>query len=141
MRSSARARPAAGTFEYSMWLYTRLSGLAMILFAAISMGTSFALGGRTLLDLPTIFRWTFFPNPNHVVNSDIADVSIGWSNAFWQIYSTVFIFLAASHGINGLRMVIEDYVKRPLLVYTLRGLMFLILGGGLLVAVYVILAS
>jgi succinate dehydrogenase hydrophobic anchor subunit len=88
-----------------------------------------------------MFRWMFFPNPNHVVNSRIPDVTLGWSNAFWQIVSTIFIFLAAGHGFNGLRMVVEDYVESPLLIYTLRALMFLTWVGGLVFAVYVILAS
>jgi succinate dehydrogenase / fumarate reductase membrane anchor subunit len=141
MQSTRRVRPAQGTFEYGMWLFTRLSGLAMILFAAINMALAFIMGGRTLLDMPAMFRWMFFPNPNHVVNSDIPDVALGWSNAFWQIFGTVIIFMAAAHGLNGLRMVIEDFVERPLIVYTLRGLLFLAWIGGLIVAIYVILAS
>lgn len=132
---------SSGTFEYGMWIFTRVSGLLLLLFAAVSMGIGFALGGRTLLDMPAFFRWTFFPNPNHVINSDIPDVSVGWSNAFWQIYSMLMIFLAAVHGVNGLRMVIEDYIDQPLLIAVLRILMFALLAGGLIVAVYVILAS
>jgi succinate dehydrogenase / fumarate reductase membrane anchor subunit len=141
MQSSRRVRPPQGTFEYGMWLFTRLSGLGMILFAAINMALAFIMGGRTLLDLPTMFRWMFFPNPNHVVNSDIPDVTLGWSNAFWQIFGTVIIFVAAAHGLNGLRMVIEDFVERPLIVYALRSLLSLAWVGGLIVAIYVILAS
>ncbi|NIM93015.1 MAG: hypothetical protein GTO18_04800 [Anaerolineales bacterium] len=139
--TSRRVRPASGTFEYAMWLFTRLSGLIMIIMAAASMGIAFALGARTLLDVPSLFRWVFFPNPNHVVNSDIPDVTIGWSNAFWQVFSTVFIFLAAGHGLNGIRMVVEDYLKNPIWVYVLRTLLFLLWIGGMIVAIYVILAS
>jgi succinate dehydrogenase hydrophobic anchor subunit len=137
------ARPirSAGPFEYGLWLFTRFSGLALILFGAISMGIAFVLGGRTQLDMPAMFRWIFFPNPNHVVNTDIPDVSLGWSNAFWQIYSTVMIFLAAGHAFNGLRMVLEDYLKRPLLVATLRVTVITLWLGSLMVAIYVILAS
>jgi succinate dehydrogenase hydrophobic anchor subunit len=124
-----------------MWLFTRFSGLAMLVFGAISMGAAFVLGGRTQIDMPTMFRWVFFPNPNHVVNSNIPDVSQGWSNAFWQVYSTVMIFLAAGHGFNGLRMVLEDYLDRPLLIAVVRALILMLWLGGMIVAVYVILAS
>lgn len=141
MQRMRRVRPAMGTFEYGMWLFTRLSGLAIILFSAINIAMAFLMGGRTLLDLPTMFRWMFFPNPNHVVNSDIPDVAAGWSNAFWQIFSTVIIFMAAAHGMNGLRMVIEDYVERVSLVYALRLTLFVLWMGGIIVAIYVILAS
>jgi succinate dehydrogenase / fumarate reductase membrane anchor subunit len=125
MRTSRPIR-SAGFIEFVLWLFTRFSGLLLLLFAAISMGVAFSLGGRTLLDLPTMTRWVFFPNPNHVVNSDIPDVSVGWSNAFWQIFSVLMIFLAAGHGINGVRMVLEDYIKRPLLVALLRILLFML---------------
>jgi succinate dehydrogenase hydrophobic anchor subunit len=141
MQRTRRVRPAVGTFEYGMWLFTRLSGLAILLFSAISIAMAFLMGGRTLLDLPTMFRWMFFPNPNHVVNSDIPDVAAGWSNAFWQIFSTVIIFMAAAHGMNGLRMVIEDYVDRIPLVYAMRLFFFVLWMGGMIVAIYVILAS
>ena len=140
MRSSHPIR-SAGSFEYVMWLFTRLSGLALLLFGAISMGAAFLLGGRTQIDLPTMVRWIFFPNPNHVVNSDIPDVSLGWSNAFWQIFSVLMIFVAAGHGYNGLRMVLEDYIGRPLLVTLLRGSIFMLWLGSMVVAIYVILAS
>lgn len=140
MRSSRPIR-SAGAFEYGMWLFTRFSGLALMLMGAISMGIAFALGGRTQIDMPAMFRWIFFPNPNHVVNTNIPDVSVGWSNAFWQVYSTVMIFLAAGHAFNGVRMVIEDYLNRPLLIAFLRVLLVTLWLGCMIVAVYVILAS
>ena len=141
MQSSRRVRPALGTFEYGMWLFTRLSGLGMILLAAVTLAMAFIMDGRTLLDLPATVRWMFFPNPNHVVNSNIPDVTVGWSNAFWQVFSTIIIFLAAAHGLNGVRMVIEDFVERQQIVYALRGLLFVLWIGGMIVAIYVILAS
>jgi succinate dehydrogenase hydrophobic anchor subunit len=140
MRTSRPIR-SAGPFEYGMWLFTRFSGLALLVFGAVSMGIAFALGGRTQLDMSGMFRWIFFPNPNHVVNSDIPDLSLGWSNAFWQVFSTVMIFLAAGHAFNGLRMVLEDYIKRPFIIVLFRALLFLLWLGSMIVAVYVILAS
>jgi succinate dehydrogenase / fumarate reductase membrane anchor subunit len=74
-------------------------------------------------------------------NSNIPDVTAGWSNAFWQIFSTIIIFLAAAHGLNGLRMVIEDYIDRITFVYALRLFLFMLWVGGMIVAIYVILAS
>jgi succinate dehydrogenase / fumarate reductase membrane anchor subunit len=138
-----RSRPirSAGAFEYGMWLITRISGLALILFAAISMGIAFTLGGRVQLNMTSMFRWMFFPNPNHVINSNIPDVTAGWSNAFWQIYSMLMILLASIHGFNGVRMILEDYIEKPLIITILRGLTVLLLAGALIVAVYVILAS
>jgi succinate dehydrogenase hydrophobic anchor subunit len=140
MQTSRNLR-SSGPLEYSLWLFTRLSGLALIIFAAISMAAAFLLGGRSLLDLPAMVRWMFFPNPNHVVNSNIPDVTLGWSNAFWQVFSIIMILLAGAHGVNGVRMVIEDYLTSPLAVAIVRASLFLTWLGCLIVAVYVILAS
>jgi len=138
---TTRLTRTAGSLEYSLWLFTRLSGLGLMLFAALSMAAAFMLGGRTLLDLPTMLRWMFFPNPNHVVNSNIPDITVGWSNAIWQIYAFLMILLASAHGFNGVRMVIEDYLRSPLAVLILRWSLLVIWVGCLGVAVYVILAS
>jgi succinate dehydrogenase / fumarate reductase membrane anchor subunit len=140
MRTSQNIR-SAGAFEYGMWLFTRISGLGLMVFGAVSMGVAFALGGRLYLDMPATFRWMFFTNPNHVINSNIPSVTPGWSNAFWQIYSMLMIFMAAVHGFNGLRMVLEDYIESPLLIAFLRGLTLLMLIGAIIVAIYVVLAS
>jgi succinate dehydrogenase hydrophobic anchor subunit len=53
----------------------------------------------------------------------------------------LMIFLATVHGFNGLRMILEDYTERPLVIAFLRGLTVLILLAGIIVAIYVILAS
>ena len=140
MSISSRARPT-GSWEHLLWTFTRLSGLALLLFGAFSLAMGFIFGGRTQLDLPGFMRWMFFPNPNHVVNSDIPDVTAGWSNAFWQIYSMLMVAMASAHGLNGVRMVLEDYLKRPLVVAVLRMLIVGLWIAGLIVAVYVILAS
>ncbi len=136
-----RLTRSSGSLDYSLWLFTRLSGLGLMLFAAVSMALAFVLGGRTLLDLPTMLRWMFFPNPNHVVNSNIPDISLGWSNAFWQIFGFLIVLLASAHGFNGVRMVLEDYLRSPLAVLIVRWSLLVIWLGCLIVAVYVILAS
>jgi len=134
------ARPS-GSWEHMLWTFTRLSGLALLLFGAFSLAMGFVFGGRTQLDLPGFMRWMFFPNPNHVVNSDIPDVTAGWSNAFWQIYSLLMVAMASAHGLNGVRMILEDYLRRPLAVVVLRMLIFGSWIAALIVAVYVVLAS
>ena len=138
---SSRSIRSAGPFEYGMWLFTRISGLFLMIMGAISLGAAFLLGGRTQMDMPAMFRWMFFPNPNHVVNTDIPDVSLGWSNAFWQVYSMLVIFFAAVHGFNGLRMVLEDYINNAFVIAVLRILVLALLIGGAIVAIYVILSS
>ena len=96
--------------DYIMWLFTRISGLGIILLALISLGSAMYMGARLQMDLPTVLRWTFFPIPNHVVNSNIPDVSMGWASTFWEVMQFLIIIFAFTHAANGLRMIIEDYL-------------------------------
>ena len=105
------------------------------------MVSAFALGARTQIDLPTLMRWTFFPNPNHVVNSNIPDVTLGWANAFWQIMQMLIVAFGATHGFNGLRVVVEDFIGNSAYRPLVRGIIFLLWLFVLIAAMYVILAS
>lgn len=129
------------SLEYSMWIFTRLSGLGMILLGLIGTAGAFIMGARTQMDLATLMRWTFFPNPNHVINSDIPDVALGWATAFWQVMQMLIVILGVTHGFNGLRVVIEDYAGQSMWRPFIRGLIFLLWLFMLIIAVYVILAS
>jgi succinate dehydrogenase hydrophobic anchor subunit len=127
--------------DYLMWLFTRISGLAIILLAMIGLSMGLYMGARLQMDVATLFRWTFFPNPNHVVNSNIPDVTLGWANAYWQIMQMLVIFFASTHAANGLRMIAEDYLGHSIGRPILRGFFFLLWMGFLILAIYVIIAS
>jgi succinate dehydrogenase / fumarate reductase membrane anchor subunit len=102
--------------EYFLWLFTRLSGVLMLFLGAFGIVYANLAGGRLLMDMPTQFRWAFFPIYWHVQNSDIPDVFPNWSNSFWQVYGALLVFVAAVHGFNGLRVVVEDYIHHPILL-------------------------
>jgi succinate dehydrogenase hydrophobic anchor subunit len=122
-----------------MWMFTRLSGVALVALAMIGLLGALILGARSQLDLPTLMRWTFFPNPNHV-ESSISDVAVGWANGFWQIMQILIVFLGATHGFNGLRAIIEDFEGKTEWKPLLRGLVFLLWIFVLMMALYIILA-
>jgi len=88
----ARTVQPAASFEYFMWIFTRVSGIALVLLAILGLCGALLMGARLQMDLATLMRWTFFPNPNHVVNSNIPDVAIGWATAFWQIMQMLIMF-------------------------------------------------
>jgi succinate dehydrogenase hydrophobic anchor subunit len=139
---SMRAVPQRGiNLDYLMWVFTRISGLALILLALIGVVGAFFMGARLQMDMSTLMRWTFFPNPNHVVDSEIPDITLGWANAYWQIMQMLIVFFGVSHGFNGLRTVIEDYIGRSFWRILLRGLILLLWMFMLIVAIYVILSS
>lgn len=129
------------TFEYLMWIFTRISGVALVTLGAIGLLAALIMGARTQMDLATLTRWTFFPNPNHVVNSNIPDVAVGWANAFWQIMQILLVTFGITHGFNGLRVVVEDFTGPTILQPMMRGGVFMLWLFMMIVSIYVILFS
>ncbi len=127
--------------DYIMWLFTRISGLGIIVLALIGLGSAMYMGARLQLDLPTVLRWTFFPNPSHVVNSNIPDVTIGWATAFWQIMEYLILFFAFTHAANGIRMIVEDYIGGSFARPFIRALIALVWMAMIIVGIYVIIGS
>jgi succinate dehydrogenase hydrophobic anchor subunit len=108
-------------------------------FIAVTVGLF--MGARAQMDLGTLARWTFFPNPNHVVDSNIPDVLVGWSNGFWQIMQITILFFVGTHGMNGIRVVLEDYITKPFWKGLVRFVIFALWAIMLLLSIYVVLAS
>jgi succinate dehydrogenase hydrophobic anchor subunit len=106
-------------FETFMWTYTRLSALAMYLCAFIGLTGALIMGARTQMNLADVIRWSFMPNPNHVLNTNIPDLA-PWATVFWKVMGSVFVLFATSHGLHGLLSVIEDYITRSWVRRTLR---------------------
>jgi succinate dehydrogenase / fumarate reductase membrane anchor subunit len=115
--------------DYLMWLFTRISGLGIVLLALIGLGSAMYMGARLQMDLPT------------VINSNVPDVTLGWATAFWQIMEYLIIFFAFTHAANGIRMIIEDYVGHTFWQPLVRALIALLWMGMVIVGIYVILGS
>src|SRR5579885_2349479 len=84
------ARPGGGGFETFSWYFFRISGVALIFLAIIHLFL------------------------NHVT-TDVACTSyqliaLRYTNPFWRLYDWLLLTLALLHGMNGLRVVIDDYV-------------------------------
>ena len=94
----ARPRPTASrrprqNFETWSWFFMRVSGLVLIFLAL----THFAITHIT----------------NDVTETDIDFVGRRWSNPLWQVFDWALLALALMHGLNGLRTIIDDYVRAP----------------------------
>ena len=90
---AGRDRPAGG-FELWGWLYMRISGLILLVLAV----------GHVLI--------------MHVVDEGVGRVNFGfvavrWQSPFWRTWDWAMLVLALTHGINGLRTIILDYVHPP----------------------------
>jgi succinate dehydrogenase / fumarate reductase membrane anchor subunit len=91
--TDAEPRPRTG-FELWAWLFMRLSGI-LLLFLAV---------GHVLI--------------MHVFDTGVARVDFDfvvdrWSSPFWRTWDWMLLSLALLHGVNGTRVIVHDYVRRP----------------------------
>lgn len=141
MRSRNIPQPG-WSFEYIMWIFTRISAITLIGVALIGLLIAVVLGALARFDSPTLLRWTVFPNPQHIRSViSFANRKPNWMNGFWQTMQMLIVFFGVSHGFNGLRVVIEDYVGNSLWRPLLRGLVFALWLFALIVAIFVIFSS
>jgi succinate dehydrogenase hydrophobic anchor subunit len=138
----SRTVPRRGwNLEFVMWVFTRISGAALLIIGALGMVGALLMGARTQMDLATLMRWTFFPNPNHVVNSNISDVNLGWVSLYWRILQSLIVFFGVSHGFNGMRVVMEDYIPGDAIRKALRVVILVLWVVVIAVGLFVVFTS
>jgi succinate dehydrogenase hydrophobic anchor subunit len=125
-------------FDTVMWLFTRLSALAMYLLVFVAITGALIMGARLQMKLPDLMRWAFMPEYTHVQNTNVPDVGI-WKTFFWQIMGILMLVLAAAHGLHGLLNVIEDYLTIGWIRKTLRILVLVVWFVMSVIGSYVIL--
>jgi succinate dehydrogenase hydrophobic anchor subunit len=112
MATKSRSLPLSKrglNFEMLMWLFTRLSALAMyalILFAVIG---ALVMGARTQMNMADVLRWGFMPNPNHVQSTDVPALE-PWATPFWAVTGSLLLLVAVAHGVHGLVVIADDYI-------------------------------
>lgn len=96
-------------FEMAMWIFTRLSALAMyalILFAVIG---ALVMGARNQMSFADILRWGFMPNPSHVQSTNVPELE-PWATPFWAVTASLLLLVAVAHGVHGLVVIADDYI-------------------------------
>jgi succinate dehydrogenase hydrophobic anchor subunit len=141
METKPRTAPQRGFhFDYLMWLFTRLSALAMYLIAIIGIVVALLMSARQNMSVADLMRWAFMPNPNHVANTNIPDID-AWKGIFWQVMGFLMLFFAGAHGVHGLLNVLEDYISRTWVRNLLRILGVLFWLSMTLIGISVIVTS
>ncbi|HKZ55952.1 MAG TPA: hypothetical protein VJ123_10760 [Anaerolineales bacterium] len=107
------------TLETWAWLFMRYSGILLIPLVWIHVAIQDVLVGVHAIDLDY--------------------VAMRWATLGWRIYDVALLAFTLAHGMNGLRAVTADYLRKPLL----RGvvswsllviwLVFTIIGGAAIV--------
>ncbi len=110
------ARPRAGSnFELWSWYFMRVSGILLVVLVLVHLAIMHVL------------------NPIEAV--DFNFVASRWASPFWRIYDWLLLILAFLHGLNGTRVVIDDYVHTKgwrvvtLSVLYVVGLILMVIGS------------
>lgn len=80
--------------EFWWWVFMRLSGIVLLVLAV----------GHVLI------MHVFGKGVDRV---NFAFVALRWQSMFWRTWDWLMLVLALIHGVNGLRVITLDYVRRP----------------------------
>ena len=118
--AGGRARPTGGLELYA-WLFMRVSGVLLLLLA---------LGHLAIIHLI-----------HSVDEINFAFVAGRWANPLWRLYDWMLLLLALVHGFNGLRVMVDDYVRQAgwrmiclVVVYALT--FFFLIAGSMVVLTF-----
>jgi succinate dehydrogenase / fumarate reductase membrane anchor subunit len=106
--------------EARSWAFMRLSGLALLFFALVHFAITHVI--------------------NDVVETDYDFVAERWHNPAWRVFDWMLLVLALSHGANGLRWIVDDYVRDPGRRKAVKGLLYGLTGVLVVVGTLTILA-
>ena len=84
------------------WVYMRVSGvvLLVLIFGHLFVNLMVGEGVKAI---------------------DFAFVGGKWSDPFWKVWDVLMLWLAMIHGGNGMRTIVNDYARSPLLRKILLG--------------------
>jgi succinate dehydrogenase hydrophobic anchor subunit len=127
-------------FEMLMWLFTRLSALAMYALILFAILGALVMGARTQMNLADVLRWGFMPNVTHVQNTNVPDLA-PWSTPFWKLTASALLLVAAAHGVHGLVVIADDYVASPRGRQIVRMISIVFLTAMSIIGVYMVWTS
>jgi succinate dehydrogenase / fumarate reductase membrane anchor subunit len=90
---AGRQPPRRGA-EFWWWVFMRVSGIMLLFLAVGHVLIMHVFGGG-------IDRVNF------------AFVALRWQSPFWRTWDWLLLSLALIHGVNGLRAISLDYIRRP----------------------------
>ena len=91
---AGRPAPTESNFELFAWFFMRISGVVLLLLA---------LGHLAIMHL--------INNIDSINYEFVAGRWSGKGSFFWRGYDWTMLFLALLHGLNGLRTILDDYIR------------------------------
>ncbi|WKZ36808.1 MAG: hypothetical protein QY332_02550 [Anaerolineales bacterium] len=96
-------------FEAMMWIFTRLSALAIYGLILVGLTGALIMGAREQMNFADVMRWAFLPNVTHVQSTDVPDLD-PWASSFWKLTASALLLVATAHGVHGLVVIADDYI-------------------------------
>ena len=127
-------------FEMLMWLFTRLSALAMYAFILFGLIGALIMGARTQMNFADVMRWAFMPNVTHVQNTNVQEIA-SWATPFWKLVGSGLLLVATAHGVHGLVVIADDYLVTPRARQTVRMISIVFMLAMMAAGIYVIWTS
>ena len=118
MESSHLGTRPIGRLEMVSWLYMRLSGILLLVMA--------------------VYHLLLMHYGIGVENLSFDVVAARWESPWWRLYDLVLLVFALSHGVNGLRIVIGDYVRSDRWRFVFNTLLALVFSTLIVMGVFVI---
>lgn len=115
-------RPTGSSIDVWTWFFMRISGIVLLVLV---------LGHFTIVHLMG----------GGVSRVNFAFVEGRWTSPFWQTWDWTMLFLGMLHGANGMKVLINDYVRSPGMRATAKSVLYtltliLILLGTLIIVTF-----
>jgi succinate dehydrogenase membrane anchor subunit len=101
-----RPGPESTRWETFSWWFFRVSGVGLIFLAIIHL---------VLMHVVTDVSATGYDF-----------VAARYANPFWRLYDLLLLTLALFHGLNGLRIILDDYIAQPGARLAAQSVLFLV---------------
>jgi succinate dehydrogenase hydrophobic anchor subunit len=92
------------TFETVMWMFTRVTVLAMYGLMLAGLIGALIMSARTGANLSDILYWAFFPN----LAGNPLGAYIGIT-ILAKLIVTAFVLVVSGHGVHGVLEILDDY--------------------------------
>ncbi|MBA3533265.1 MAG: succinate dehydrogenase, hydrophobic membrane anchor protein [Ardenticatenales bacterium] len=119
-RSAAGRMERSSDFELYMWFFMRVSGIILLFIA--------------------LFHLYYMHFVVDVAETTFFTIAERWQNPLWRTFDLALLFFSFTHGTNGVRYVLEDYIRHPGMRVAAKTGLYLLYGVLLAMGTYVIFA-
>ncbi|HEY8469063.1 MAG TPA: succinate dehydrogenase hydrophobic membrane anchor subunit [Longimicrobiales bacterium] len=113
-----RGRPPNSNFELYSWFFMRISGVILLGLAVFHLFWMHAVIGVDQIDFDVVAQ--------------------RWTNPLWRLYDLFLLAFALTHGMNGLRIIVDDYVHKAGWLTAVKAVLFVIFAAFLGMGAYII---